>query len=117
MVVPSPSPLSPDSMARPIAGGSVCDVSAHAQIPTPSAPRLLQSTNTLERLNKETKRRSAVVGIFPDRPSLIMLVGMVLAEHGDEWAVAECRYFSVESMAKFGQEGGEAPAPLLPAIA
>jgi transposase-like protein len=93
------------------------DVLAHVHFPSEHR-RHLHSTNTLERLHKEVKRRSSVVGIFPDRGSLIRLVGMILAEQDDEWAVAERRYFSVESMAKIGQEeGGEVPTPLLPAIA
>jgi transposase-like protein len=93
------------------------DVLAHMHFP-PEHRRHLHSTNTVERLHKEVKRRSNVVGIFPDRASLLRLIGMVLAEQDDEWAVAERRYFSVESMAKIGvEEGGDLPAALLPAIA
>jgi len=75
------------------------DVLAYRHLPS-EHHRQLHSTNPLERLNKEIKRRSNVVGIFPNPAALLRLVGAVLLEQDDEWTVAERRYFSADSMAR-----------------
>jgi putative transposase len=74
------------------------DVLAYMSFPEEHWTRIY-STNPLERLNKEVKRRTNVVGIFPDGASVIRLVGAVLTETSDEWQVGR-RYFSQESMKK-----------------
>jgi putative transposase len=75
--------------------------------------RQLYSTNPLERLNKEIKRRSNVVGIFPNSKAAIRLIGAVLMEQQDEWEIAR-RYFSLESMKKTME--GSREEPLLMAL-
>jgi transposase-like protein len=76
------------------------------------------STDTVERLHMEIKRRTRVIGIFPNRASLLRMVGTLLQEQDDEWQVAERRYFSIESMTKIGTElEGGGVTELLAAIA
>lgn len=73
----------------------------------------------VERLHLELKRRTRVVGIFPNRASLLRMVATLLLEQDDEWQVMDRRYFSAESMAGIGTEieGGELTKELVAAIA
>jgi len=80
----------------------------------PAAHRLkLHSTNSLERLNGEIKRRTEVVGIFPNEAAIIRLVGAILLEQNDEWAVQRCRYMPLETMAGLSDD----PIVSLPILA
>jgi putative transposase len=82
------------------------DVLAYMAFPPEHWSRIY-STNPLERLNREVKRRTDVVGVFPDEASLVRLVGAVLMERADEWEV-ERRPFSLESMRKLTAPDAEA---------
>ena len=77
------------------------DILAYMAFPAELWARIY-STNPLERLNKEVKRRTNVVGVFPDRASVVRLAGAVLLEIADDWLVGR-RDFSLESMARLNE--------------
>lgn len=74
------------------------DVLAYMSFP-PEHWVKLHSTNGLERLNGEVKRRTDVVGIFPNDEAIVRLVGSILLEQNDEWAVQRARYMTLETIA------------------
>jgi len=74
------------------------DVLAYMSFPAQHRVKL-HSTNPLERLNGEIKRRTEVVGIFPNEAAITRLVGALLLEQNDEWAVQRSRYITLESIA------------------
>ena len=97
--------------------GSLMDESEHevlAYMGFPAQHRAkLHSTNPLERLNKEVKRRADVVGIFPSEQAILRLIGAVLLEANDEWQLQQ-RYMQVEAMAELLPpliEGEATPSP------
>ena len=83
------------------------DASEHDVLAYMSFPRQhrtkLHSTNPIERLNKEVKRRADVVGIFPNEASILRLIGAVLFEQNDEWQTSS-RYMMVEAFAQIDKE-------------
>ncbi len=73
----------------------------------------IHSVNPLERLNGEIKRRTEVVGIFPNEAAITRLVGALLLEQNDEWAVQRARYMTLETIAPLNDD----PTVMLPAVA
>ena len=91
------------------------DVLAYLAFPAQHRTKL-HSTNPLERLNKEVKRRADVVGIFPNEPAIIRLVGAVLMEQHDEWQLQH-RYMQLEAMAELTTTTDAEPLQLPPRAA
>jgi len=88
------------------------DVLAYMSFPTAHRPKL-HSTNPIERLNGEIKRRTEVVGIFPNEAAITRLVGAILLQQNDEWAVQRARYMTLETIAPLSDD----PIVKLPAVA
>jgi transposase-like protein len=88
------------------------DVLAYMTFPAQHRAKL-HSTNPLERLNGEIKRRTEVVGIFPNEAAITRLVGAILLEQNDEWSVQRARYLTLETMTTLSDD----PLVSLPAMA
>ena len=94
---------------------SETDVLAHMDFPVQHRGKT-SSTNGLERVNKEVKRRADVVGIFPNEGSIVRLIGAVLLELNDEWQIQH-RYMQTEPMSEFAPPAIEAVATQISTVA
>jgi transposase-like protein len=90
------------------------DVLAYMSFPKGHRAKL-HSTNPLERVNAEIKRRTEVVGIFPNEDAIMRLVGAILLETNDEWAVQRSRYMSLETIAPLSDDDAPVKLPAIPA--
>ena len=78
-------------------------VLAYRDFPPITRPRHA-STNPIERRKVAVKRQSDVVGIFPEEDAIVRLVGAILLEQNDEWAVQRSRYMTLEAIAAIGDD-------------
>lgn len=88
------------------------DVLAYMDFPREHRAKI-HSTNPIERLNGEIKRRTDVVGIFPNEGAITRLIGAILLEQSDEWATQRARYMTLETISSISDN----PAVSLPAVA
>lgn len=83
--------------------GAETDVLAYMSFPREHRTTL-HPNNPIERINGEIKRCTPVIGIFPNEAAIVRLVGAILLEHNDQWAVQRGRYMTVESIAPLSDD-------------